>query len=166
MKSKILQEIHLFATNEARKRYKHPRLRSKYACTKQKIEKKEINTYTKIPVTIDVMKVPSIAKVQIAPKLEKNGFWKTGNVRQSVNYTIDHLFNKHFDDNGCPVKYPHWQTYIVSMAKNHTGCRLKPDSVKFQSRIVIMLMSKKLKPMQSYNVKHPRGRHHASHGLP
>lgn len=41
-------------------------------------------TYTKTPVTIDVMKVPRIAKMQIAPKLEKNGFWKTNNVSYGV----------------------------------------------------------------------------------
>jgi hypothetical protein len=31
--------------------------------------------YTRILVRIDVIKVPKNAKMQIAPKLEKNGFW-------------------------------------------------------------------------------------------
>jgi hypothetical protein len=43
---------------------------------KTKNTKDKIITYTKIPVRIDVMKVPKIAKTIIAPKLEKNGFWK------------------------------------------------------------------------------------------
>jgi hypothetical protein len=30
--------------------------------------------YIRIPVRIDVIKVPKNAKMQIAPKLEKNGF--------------------------------------------------------------------------------------------
>ena len=33
-------------------------------------------TYTKIPVTIEAMKVPNIANVTIAPKFEKKGFCK------------------------------------------------------------------------------------------
>jgi hypothetical protein len=33
-----------------------------------------VATYTRIPVRIDEIKVPKNAKMQIAPKLEKNGF--------------------------------------------------------------------------------------------
>jgi len=33
-----------------------------------------MGTYSRIPMKIDVMKVPKITKMQIAPKLEKNGF--------------------------------------------------------------------------------------------
>lgn len=32
------------------------------------------STHTRMPVTIEAMKVPKIAKVIIAPKFEKNGF--------------------------------------------------------------------------------------------
>lgn len=46
------------------------------SANKTKNNKNEVITHTKTPVTIDVMKVPKIAKTQIAPKLEKNGFWK------------------------------------------------------------------------------------------
>lgn len=31
-------------------------------------------TYTKIPVTTEAINVPSMAKVTMAPKFEKNGF--------------------------------------------------------------------------------------------
>ena len=37
------------------------------------------NTYTREPVTIEAIKVPRIANVTMAPKLEKNGFCKTHN---------------------------------------------------------------------------------------
>jgi hypothetical protein len=33
-------------------------------------------SYTRRPVTIEAMKVPRIANVMIAPKFEKNGFYK------------------------------------------------------------------------------------------
>jgi hypothetical protein len=38
------------------------------------IRKNKPPKYTRIPVIIDAIKVPKIAKMQIAPKLEKNGF--------------------------------------------------------------------------------------------
>lgn len=46
------------------------------------------------------MKVPKIAKVQIAPKLEKNGFWKTIEVKctdlvlqTDTSYATDRSYN-------------------------------------------------------------------------
>jgi hypothetical protein len=33
-----------------------------------------MGTYTRIPMKIDAIKVPNITKMQIAPKLENNGF--------------------------------------------------------------------------------------------
>jgi len=37
---------------------------------------KKKNAYTKTPVTMEARKVPSMANVTIAPKLEKKGFCK------------------------------------------------------------------------------------------
>jgi len=39
-------------------------------------EKYQRKTYTKTPVTMEARKVPNIANVTIAPKLEKKGFCK------------------------------------------------------------------------------------------
>ena len=43
---------------------------------KEKCQKKKKKTYTKTPVTMEARKVPNIANVTIAPKLEKKGFCK------------------------------------------------------------------------------------------
>ena len=40
-----------------------------------------LDSYTKTPVTMEAIKVPTIAKVIIAPKFEKNGFC---NYRDSI----------------------------------------------------------------------------------
>lgn len=37
-------------------------------------------TYTRTPVTTEAIKVPRIAKVTMAPKLEKKGFCEDNNV--------------------------------------------------------------------------------------
>jgi hypothetical protein len=38
-------------------------------------------SYTRRPVTMEAMKVPRIAKVMIAPKFEKNGFYQKQNLK-------------------------------------------------------------------------------------
>lgn len=43
-----------------------------------KTKTKKQNTYTRTPVTTEAIKVPRIAKVTIAPKLEKKGFCEDG----------------------------------------------------------------------------------------
>jgi len=47
-------------------------IRTRTSYTKREVKK----TYTKIPVTIEAIKVPNIANVTIAPKFEKKGFCK------------------------------------------------------------------------------------------
>jgi len=44
-------------------------------------------SYTRRPVTIEAMKVPRIANVMIAPKFEKNGFYKRKENCIMINYT-------------------------------------------------------------------------------
>lgn len=46
------------------------------------------NTYTRMPVTIDAIKVPRIAKVTMAPKFEKKGFYKEQNREGKCILTI------------------------------------------------------------------------------
>lgn len=42
------------------------------------------DTHTKIPVTKEATKVPKIANVTMAPKLEKNGFCKVKFIPQVI----------------------------------------------------------------------------------
>ena len=46
----------------------------------------EMGSYTKRPITMEVMKVPRIANVMIASKFEKNGFYKINN-NIMINYS-------------------------------------------------------------------------------
>jgi hypothetical protein len=46
--------------------------------TYNKPASKLVETYTRTPVTMEAIKVPTIAKVIIAPKFEKNGFCQYG----------------------------------------------------------------------------------------
>jgi hypothetical protein len=44
------------------------------------MEAMEKSSYTRRPVTMEAIKVPRIANVIIAPKFEKNGFYKRTNI--------------------------------------------------------------------------------------
>lgn len=51
--------------------FRDQRVHIQYAC-----KQSSLDSYTKTPVTMEAIKVPTIAKVIIAPKFEKNGFCK------------------------------------------------------------------------------------------
>lgn len=83
------------------------------------MNKKKQNTYTRTPVTTEAIKVPRMAKVTIAPKLEKKGFCENGG--DKINRTRDarQKENKQLS-----------QRYHICRAKSNgklTGERLKPD---------------------------------------
>lgn len=86
----------------------------------KRICERETKTYTRIPVTTEAIKVPRIAKVTMAPKLEKKGFCKGGG-------------NNSKEEMGC--KAIGKQAFISELQRNIqrqnteklTGERLKPD---------------------------------------
>ena len=68
----------------------------------------EQKTYTRTPVTTEAIKVPRIAKVTMAPKLEKKGFCE-----EDESKLIGHMGGKTNNN--------------VRVGRRLTGERLKPD---------------------------------------
>lgn len=79
-------------------------------------------TYTKIPVTIEAMKVPNIANVTIAPKFEKKGFCK------GITLLTPSQKASPYKQSKLPAKR------TLRSVEGPTGARLNPDWVIEESR--------------------------------